>query len=86
MNLLKKLITKLYHKFCVRKHKYPPSCIIHRANNTKVVFEIEFNWYDENLSPVSVVRNVKTDKIYSVREMEMLDFVEYTGADPNVGF
>lgn len=78
MNLLQRLIFKLYVTFCRQKHKYPASCLVRRKNGD-VVFEIEFNWYDEANEPVSVVRNVTTDKIFSIRHNEMHEFVEHTG-------
>lgn len=84
MNKLKQLLTKLYIKYMLKKHKYPASTLIHRKH-AKVIFEIEFNWYDENFEPVSVVREVLSNKIFSIRSDEMKEFVEYTGSDPNAG-
>lgn len=78
-----KLILKLLKKF-LAKHKYPKGVLVHRKNGA-VVFETEFNWYDESLEPVTVVREVKSGKIFSVNSLEMMDFVEYTGSDPNGG-
>jgi hypothetical protein len=84
VNKLKSVITKLFKKYVAKTHKYPAGCLIHRRTNS-VIFEIEFNWYDEDLEPVSVVREVKSSKIFSVRYLEMLEFVEYSGSDPNPG-
>lgn len=81
---MKKLIAKLYRRFFLKKHKYPPSTLIHRKKAT-IVFEIEFNWYDEDLQAVSLVREVHSGKIYSIRDLEMLEFREFVGSDPNAG-
>lgn len=85
MNLIKKFIGFLFLRYVKAKHKYPTSVLVHRKTNATLVFEIEFNWFDENMEPVSIVRDVKTQKIFSIRGNEMLEFVEYTGNDPNVG-
>ena len=88
MNIFKKAIKALYLRYCAKKHKYPPSCLVHRKLNGSLVFEIEFNWYDENYEPVSIVRDIKTTKVFSIRYLEMKEFVEYTGLDgfSNGGF
>lgn len=82
---MKFIINWLYLRFVKPKHKYPPSCLIHRKTNPTLVYEIEFNWYDENMDPVSVVRDTRTQKIFSIRHYEMVEFVEYTGSNPNPG-
>ena len=84
INKIKLELQKLFKKHVIKKHKYPAGCLIHRRN-AGVIFEIEFNWFDEDLEPVSVVREVKSNKIFSVRYLEMMDFVEYSGSDPNPG-
>lgn len=81
---MKNLILKLIRKYILKPHKYPTSTLIQRKNGS-VVFEVEFNWFDEILEPVSIVRDIKTQKIYSVRSLEMHEFKEYTGSDPNGG-
>lgn len=81
---MKKLIGKLYRYLFLKKHKYPASTLIHRRKAT-IVFEIEFNWYDESLQPVSLVREVHSGKIYSIRSDEMMEFREFIGPDPNAG-
>lgn len=58
--------------------------MIHRKKAT-VIYETEFNWYDENLQPVTVIREVKSGKIFSMQYLEMSDFKEYSGSDPNAG-
>ena len=83
-NKLKELIERLFKKTVLKKHQYPAACLIHRRNGS-TIFEIEFNWYDEDLNPVSVVREVKSQKIFSVRHLEMFDFKEYSGSNPNPG-
>ena len=79
--MLKKLLSKLFFKYVRKTHKYPASCLVKRKNSDDhFVFEIEFNWYDENLEPVSIVREQRTHKTYSIRHEEMAEFVEYTGS------
>lgn len=84
VNKIKLELQRLFKKHVIKTHKYPAGCLIHRRN-AGVIFEIEFNWFDEDLEPVSVVREVKSNKIFSVRYLEMMDFVEYSGSDPNPG-
>lgn len=82
---MKNWIYKLFIKYFVKKHKFPPGILIHH-NKGKVVFEIEVNWYDETFHPVSVVREVKSGKMASIRYDEMKEFKEYAGSDPNAGY
>lgn len=81
---MKKLLSRLYKRFFLRKHKYPPTTYIHRRK-AAVVFEIELNWFDEDLNPVSLVREVRSGKNFSIRYSEMLEFVELTGNKPDDG-
>jgi hypothetical protein len=81
---MKKLIARIYKRFFLKKHLYPPSVYIHRKNSA-VVFEIELNWYDEDLEPVSLVREVKSGKSFSIRYHEMLEFRELSGNKPTDG-
>jgi light-regulated signal transduction histidine kinase (bacteriophytochrome) len=81
---MKKLLGRLYRKFFLKKHQLPVGVLIHRRKNT-VIFEIEFNWYDEDFQPVSLIREVKSGKIFSIRHAEMYEFKEYAGSDPNAG-
>lgn len=93
MNLLTKLVCALFpmalirflikNKF-VNKHQYPESTLIHRRK-AKVLFEVEFNWYDKELKPISVIRAVKGGQIASVSDSEMYEFKEYEGQDRNAG-
>ena len=83
-NMMKKRLRKLFRRFIAEKHKYPASTLIHR-NTGAIVFEIEFNWYDEDFNPVSIVRQLTNQKIYSIRSLEMQDFKEYTGSNFNPG-
>jgi len=86
MSVLFKLLGKLFPKqlntyfrtVFLKKHVYPTSTLIHRKK-ASIVYEIEMNWYDEELNPVSIVRDVKTGKVFSVRLTEMIEFKEYTG-------
>ena len=81
---MKKLITRLYKRFFLKKHKFPPTIYIHKKN-ARVVFEVELNWFDEDLLPVSLLREVKSGKNYSVRYHEMLEFIELRGNKPEDG-
>lgn len=81
---MKKLISKLYRRFFLKKHKFPPTVYIHHRKGA-VVFEVELNWYDEDLQPVSLVREVKSGKSFSIRYSEMLEFVELSGNAPQDG-
>jgi len=78
------LILKFIKRMVLKKHKYPASVLIQKQNST-VIFEVEVNWYDEDLNPVSVVREVQSDKRFSIRYEEMLEFKEFTGRDRSVG-
>jgi len=93
MNLLIKIICflvpmKLIQFFVKNKytklHPFPVTSLIHRGSGT-VLFEIEFNWYDKDLLPVSLVREVKSGKQYSISYYEILEFKEYLGRDRSAG-
>jgi len=71
------------HKY-LTQHQYPVSTLIHRKK-AKVIFEIEFNWFDDNLDPVSLVREVQSGKTYSVGHYDMYDFKEFEGKDRSIG-
>jgi hypothetical protein len=81
---MKKLLFRFFVKFFLKKHQYPAGILIHRRKAT-VLFEIELNWYDEELIPVSLVREVHSGKVFSIRDYEMFEFKEYAGSDPNAG-
>lgn len=81
---MKKIIRWLFLKFCAKSHQYPPGTLIHRRK-ARILFEIEFNWYDEDMIPVSLVREVHSGKVFSVRDSEMFEFKEYAGTDPHAG-
>lgn len=77
-------ILNLIKRFLLKKHQFETATLIHRRIG-KVIFEVEFNWYDENLNPVSVIREVHSGKIFSVRGNETIDFQEYSGSDSLAG-
>lgn len=81
---MKKLLSKLYKRYFLKKHKFPPTTYIHRRKSG-VVFEVDLNWFDEDLEPVSLVREVKSNKNFSIRYYEMLEFVELQGNAPTDG-
>jgi len=71
------------HKY-VSPHQFPPSTLIHRFK-ARVLFEVEFNWYDHDLMPVSIVREVKSGKQFSVSYYELFEFKEFQGRDRAAG-
>lgn len=79
-----KLLVRLFKSYILGKHQLPPGVLIHRRNGT-ILFEIEFNWYDETLNPVSLVREVHSNKIFSIRDSEMREFKEYSGSNSTAG-
>lgn len=79
-----KLLSRLYRKLFLKKHLFPSGSLIHQKKGT-IVFEIEFNWYDEDFIPISVVRQVSNNQIASVRYNEMLGFKEYSGNNETLG-
>lgn len=79
-----KLIGRLYRKFFIQKHLFPAGTLVHPRKGT-TVFEIEFNWYDEDMQPVSIVRQVANNQIASIRYNEMRGFKEYSGNNESLG-
>jgi len=79
-----KLLGKLYRKLFIRKHIFPVGSLVHPKKGT-TVFEIEFNWYDEDTQPVSIVRQVGNNQIASIRYNEMQGFKEYSGNNEMLG-
>jgi len=71
------------HKY-IKRHQFPESTLIHRRKAT-VIYEVEFNWYDETLMPVSLVREVKSGKQFSVSFYELYEFKEFQGRDRSIG-
>lgn len=79
-----KLLGRLYRKLFIKKHLFPAGTLIHPKKGT-TVFEIEFNWYDEDMMPVSIVRQVSNGQIASIRYGEMKGFKEYAGNNELLG-
>jgi hypothetical protein len=79
---MKQKLIKLFLKYILKKHVFPAGVLIHRINGL-VLFETEFTWYDEDLQPVLVIREVKSNKIFSIRGDEAKEFKEYSGAVAN---
>ncbi len=83
--MIRKLINRLFRNRYLLKHKFVPAIYIHH-NKGGVVFETQFNWYDEDLLPVTIVREIKSNKTFSIRHHEMLEFVELSSKHtPNDG-
>lgn len=80
-NFILKFFVK--NKF-VEQHQYPASTLIHRRK-AKIIYEIEFNWYDDTLLPVSLVREIHSGKRFSISYYEMYDFKEFQGRDRSIG-
>ena len=68
----------------VKQHQFPVTTLIHRRK-AKIIYEIEFNWYDHDLMPVSLVREVLSGKRYSVSYHELYEFKEFQGKDRSIG-
>lgn len=81
---MKKLLGRLYRKLFIKKHIFPVGTLVHPKKGT-TVFEIDFNWYDEDMQPVSIVRQVNNNQIASIRYNEMLGFKEYSGNNELLG-
>lgn len=85
MNKIKKylesLLMQLFKKRVLKKHLFTVGTYVHRKH-ASIVFEIDFNWYDEEILPVSVVKEVRSGKIFSIRHEEMINFVELKGNSP----
>lgn len=69
INLLKRLL---------KKHKYPVSVLIHKKNNTSV-YEVQKNYYDLDLSPVTLVMEYGGSRLLTIDNIDILDYQEYTG-------
>lgn len=82
--MFKNLLAKLYKRYFLKKHLFVTTTYVHRKHSA-VVFEIELNWYDEALDPVSLVREVKSGKSFSIRYDEMREFIELRGNAPTDG-
>lgn len=68
MGLLKKFL---------RKHIFKPSDLIYKTG-TRVVYEVEMNYYDKNLDPVTIVRRFGgTTHLYAIDRHRILEFKEY---------
>jgi hypothetical protein len=83
--LMPKIVLKFFvkHKY-LKQHQYPASTLIHRKN-AKIIYEIEFNWFDDKLIPVSLVRETQSGKQFSVSYYDMYEFREYQGRDRSAG-
>lgn len=79
-----RLIGRLYRKLFIKKHLFPVGSLVHPKKGT-TVFEIDFNWYDEDMQPVSIVRRVSDNQIASIRHSEMQGFKEYSGNNEQLG-
>lgn len=84
MNKIKRLLGRLYKKIFIPKHLFPAGSLVHPKRGT-TVFEIDFNWYDEDMQPVSIVRQISNQQIASIRYDEMLGFKEYSGNNELLG-
>lgn len=81
---MKQKLRNFFRWLFVKKHLFPVGALVHQKTQ-KIVFEIEFNWFDEDLQPVSLVRQVSDSKVFSIRYHEMLGFKEYSGNNEMLG-
>lgn len=71
------LLHRIWCLVFLKKHKYPPTTLV-RRKLARIVYEIDFCWYDTNFDPVWIMRELKTNKTYSASYIEMTEFTEYT--------
>lgn len=71
------------HKYKGSQHKFKPTDLIHRHNT--ILFEVEFNWYNEDLEPITIIRGVKNGKIGTIHRDEWIEWNVYLGKDRNAG-
>lgn len=69
LNLLKRLL---------KKHKYPVSVLIHKKTSD-TVYEVQKNYYDLDLNPVTLVLEYGGSRLLSIDHIDMLEYQEYTG-------
>lgn len=64
-------------RFVLRKHRFKPSDLIYKSG-TRVIYEVDMNFYDSKLNPVTIVRRFggKTH-LYSIDHHSILEYVEY---------
>lgn len=62
----------------LKKHKYPEAVLIHKPSQG-VVYEIQKNYYDLDLKPVSLVLEYGGTRVLTISEIDMLEYREYTG-------
>lgn len=82
--VIRKLFVKILRRKFLKVHKFPITTYVHREHSG-IVFEIDLNWYDEDLNPVSIVRECKSGKTFSIRDDEMIFYVELRGNAPTDG-
>lgn len=70
INLLKNLL---------KKHKYPVSVLIHKKNSEDIIYEVQKNYYDLDLSPVTLVLEYGGTRVMTIDNIDMLEYQEYTG-------
>lgn len=79
MNLFTRLISYLFKKFCLESHKFKPSALIFRSG-TRTLFEVDSNYYNKDLEPVTIVRTYPLGKQnMGISKHEIMEFQEYKG-------
>lgn len=78
MKLFKKIITKLFKKMCLEQHKFAPSTLIHPANNSRALYEVEVNYYNQDFDCVTLVKKYPSGKTsYGIGQHDIIEFVEF---------
>lgn len=76
-NFFKNLIKKLFYKYCLTKHKFFPSTLIIR-NGTRVLFEVDTNYYNTDFEPVTIVRAFPNGtQLLGIGHHDIIEYVEY---------
>lgn len=75
--MFKLLIFRLFVKYFLPKHKFLPSALIYREG-TRTLFEVDSNYYDKDLNPVTIVRAYPLGKqLMGISRHDILEFHEY---------
>ena len=75
--MIKFFIYKLFIKYFLQKHKFLPSTLIYR-DGTRTLFEVDSNYYDIDLNPITIVRAYPIGKqLMGISRHEMLEFREF---------
>ena len=64
-------------KVLLKKHKFYPTDLVIRPG-TRVIYEVEINYYTKDLKPVTIVKRYGSSvPLFGIDEYEILEFTEY---------